>query len=95
MEATGTAKKRERLEARITPELKQQIQRAAALLGRTPTDFVISTVQAAAEATIHSHQVMELTAQQTEAFVTALENPAPPNQHLREAAERYRSFDLR
>ncbi len=38
-----------RLEARITPETKALLQKAADLEGRTLTDFVISSVQAEAE----------------------------------------------
>jgi uncharacterized protein (DUF1778 family) len=87
----GTAK-RERLEARITPEQKALFQRAADLTGRSLTDFVVSSVQAAAETTIRTHQVMELTARETEALLDALENPPAPNERLRAAAREYRAF---
>ena len=88
--ATGTGK-RERLEARITPEQKALFQRAADLTGRSLTDFVISSVQAAAEATIRTHQVLELTARETEAFLEAIQHPPAPNERLRAAARQYRA----
>ncbi|MBI4494712.1 MAG: DUF1778 domain-containing protein [Chloroflexi bacterium] len=84
--------KRERLEARISPEQKALFQRAADLAGRSLTDFVIGSVQAAAEATIRTHQVLELSARETEAFLAALQDPPPPNERLRAAAERHRAL---
>ncbi len=88
---TRTAK-RERLEARITPEQKALFQRAADLTGRSLTDFVVSSVQAAAETAIRTHQVMELTARETAAFLSALEHPPAANERLRAAARQYRAF---
>jgi len=87
--------KRERLEARITPEQKALFQRAADLTGRSLTDFVVSSVQAAAEATIRTHQVLELTARDSEAFLAALANPREPNERLRAAFEHYRAATRR
>ncbi|MBI3977406.1 MAG: DUF1778 domain-containing protein [Chloroflexi bacterium] len=84
--------KRERLEARVTSEQKALFQRAADLSGRSLSDFVIRSVQAAAEEAIRTHQVLELTARETEAFVAALENPPAPNERLRAAARRYVEF---
>ncbi len=88
--ATGTGK-RERLEARITPEQKALFQHAVDLAGRSLTDFVISSVQAAAEATIRTHRVLELTARETDVFLAALQHPPAPNQRLRAAAGQHRA----
>ena len=82
-------KKPERLEARLTPEQKAILQRAADISGRSLSGFVISSAQAAAEETIRTHQVIELTARESEQFVNALLNPPPPNERLRAAAARY------
>jgi uncharacterized protein (DUF1778 family) len=80
----------ERLEARVTSEQKLLIERAAALQGRTVTDFVLSTVQEAARKAIDEHQRLELSARDSEAFVEALLNPAPVNERLRDTVRRYR-----
>src|SRR5581483_4936792 len=89
MAGTRTTSKQERLEARISPEQKALFQHAAALDGRSVTDFVVSSVQRAAEETIRRHRMMELTARDTEAFAAAMQNPPAPNERLRAAAVRY------
>ncbi len=80
----------ERLEARITTEQKSLIEQAAALQGRTVTDFVLASVQDAARRTIEDHQRLDLTVRDRQAFVEALLNPVPVNEHLRETILRYR-----
>ncbi len=80
----------ERLEARLTTEQKGLIEQAAALQGRTVTDFVLASVQDAARRTIEDHQRLDLTVRDREAFVEALLNPVPVNEHLRETIARYR-----
>ena len=79
-----------RLETRVTAEQKKLIERAAALQGRTVTDFVLASVQDAARRTIEEHQQLELSVRDSEAFVDALLNPRPVNDRLRETARRYR-----
>jgi len=80
----------ERLEARLTTEQKRLVERAAALEGRTVTDFVLSSVQEAARRTIDQHQRLKLSARDSEAFVDALLNPQPAGERLRETIRRYR-----
>jgi uncharacterized protein (DUF1778 family) len=80
----------ERLEARVTAEQKSLIERAAALQGRTLTDFVLTSVQDAARRAIEEHQQLELSVRDSEAFVDALLNPKPINDRLRDTVRRYR-----
>lgn len=82
--------KTERLEARLSSVQKALLQRAADLQGRSLSDFVVSSVQRAAEAVIREHQVIALTAQEGQRFVEAVLNPPRPNDRLRAATERYR-----
>ena len=82
-------RKPERLEARLTPEQKALLQRAADLSGRTLSEFVISSAQAAAQETIRTHHIIELTARESEQLANALLNPVPPNERLRVAAARH------
>ncbi|OWJ67554.1 DUF1778 domain-containing protein [Inquilinus limosus] len=91
--ATKTSRNRtrsERLEARVTAEQKNLIERAAALQGRTVTDFVLTSVQDAARRAIEEHQQLELSVRDSEAFVDALLNPKPVGDRLRETVRRYR-----
>jgi uncharacterized protein (DUF1778 family) len=79
-----------RLEARVNSEVKALWQKAADLEGRTLTDFVIASVQAAACRVIEQHQTIKLSIEDSEAFVDALLNPPKPNAALRAAASRYK-----
>jgi len=80
----------QRLEARVTAEQKTLIERAAALQGRTVTDFVLSSVQDAARRAIEEHQQLTLSVRDSGAFVDALLNPRPVNDRLRATVRRYR-----
>jgi uncharacterized protein (DUF1778 family) len=80
----------QRLETRVTAEQKILIERAAALQGRTVTDFVLTSVQDAARREIEAHQRLELSVRDSQAFVEALLNPKPVNDRLRETVRRYR-----
>ena len=88
--ATPGRARDERLEARLTAEQKKLIERAAALQGRTVTDFVLTSVQDAARRAIDEHQQLELSLRDSEAFVDALLNPRPVDARLRETVRRYR-----
>jgi len=80
----------ERLETRITADQKSLIERAAALQGRTVTDFVLTSVQEAARRAIEEHQRLDLSVRDSQAFVEALVNPQPVNDRLRDTVQRYR-----
>ena len=80
----------ERLETRVTAEQKRLIEHAAALQGRTLTDFVLTSVQDAALRAIEEHKVLDLSLQDSQAFVQALIEPAPVNDRLRDTIRRYR-----
>ena len=86
---TRSKPRSERLEARISQEQKALFQRAAELQGRTLTDFVISSVHAAAVRAVEDMQVIRLGAKDSRAFAEALLRPREPNARLRAAARRY------
>ena len=79
-----------RLEARISVEQKVVLQRAAALSGRTLSEFVVASAQEAAGRVIQEHDTIRLSRTEQIAFVSALLNPRPPNARLRKAAATYR-----
>ena len=82
----------QRLETRVTAEQKTLIERAAALQGRTVTDFVLTSVQEAARRAIEEHQQLELSVRDSQAFVEALLRPRPVNARLRQTIRRYRQL---
>jgi uncharacterized protein (DUF1778 family) len=82
-------RKTERLEARVTPELKRTIEHAARLAGRSITDFLLESVQKSAHETIFEHEVIRLNAEQSRSLVALLLNPPKPNAKLKAAAAAY------
>lgn len=82
----------ERLETRVTADQKSLIEHAAALQGRTVTDFVLTSVQEAARRAIEEHQRIDLSVRDSQAFVEALINPQPVNDRLRDTVHRYRQI---
>src|SRR3990172_10547176 len=80
----------ERLEARVTKEQKALFVRAAELQGRSLTDFLVASAQAAAMETVRTHDAMRLSERDREAFVSALLTPPSPARTLEQAAKRYR-----
>ncbi|MEJ0051280.1 MAG: DUF1778 domain-containing protein [Methylovirgula sp.] len=80
----------ERLETRVTADQKSLIEHAAALQGRTVTDFVLTSVQEAARRAIDEHQRVNLSVRDSRAFVEALIDPQPVNDRLRDTVRRYR-----
>ena len=90
MATMGTAgDKTARLEARVTPEQKELFQKAATILGRSLTDFVVSSAQEAAVRTVRERQILTLGEKDRQAFVSALLDAPEPGPRLRKAARRY------
>lgn len=79
-----------RLEARMTTDQKALLQRAAALSGRTLSEFVLASAQEAAARVIREHETIHLSRTEQVAFVTALLKPRAPSARLRKAAAKYR-----
>jgi len=86
----GQRQKGYRFDARLNEEQKILIQKAADLEGRTMTDFVLQSAEAAAERTIQDRAILVLTARDTEAFVNAILNSSAPGPVLRVAAQHYK-----
>jgi uncharacterized protein (DUF1778 family) len=90
LDTRRTRVRNERLETRVTAYQKSIIEQAAALQGRSVTDFVLTSVQEAARRAIEEHQRLELSARDSLAFVEALLDPRPVNDRLRDTVRRYR-----
>ena len=89
---TAVRHRDQRLEARVTPDQKELIERAACVQGRTVTDFVVSALQEMARQAIAEHSVWKLTQEQHKVFIDALMDPPAPNQKLREGYKRLRKY---
>ena len=84
------ASRSERLEARISKTQKALFVRAATLQGRSLTDFLIASVQEAAERALRAHDVLTLSERDRQVFVAALVKPAAPGKALRQAVKHYK-----
>jgi uncharacterized protein (DUF1778 family) len=84
------SRKEGRLEARVTPDQKRLIERAAELRGATVTEFVVASAQQAAARTIRDFELLTLRGEASEVFVEAVLHAAAPNAAARAAARRYR-----
>jgi uncharacterized protein (DUF1778 family) len=85
-------KRSDRLVARITPDDKALLERAAALEGASLATFVISHVRTAAQDVIRQHDVIRLNEAESARFMRAL--VAPPgkaSQRFAKAAALYRA----
>src|SRR5262249_3408024 len=80
-----------RLNLRLTAEQKRTIEAAAALAGRSLTDYVLTTVQERAGRAVQESGVIRLTDQQRDRFLEALDRTeARPLPGLRRAAKRHK-----
>ncbi len=66
-----------RLEVRITPEIHAAVRHAAALQGRSISDFVVAAAQESARRTIEEAQIIRLSIEDQERFANLLLDPPP------------------
>jgi uncharacterized protein (DUF1778 family) len=85
-----SARKLERLEARLNPEEKKTIEMAARIRGATVTDFVVSSAKEAALRTIRDNDVLVLSEEARKVFVEALLHPPKANAKAMAAARRWK-----
>jgi uncharacterized protein (DUF1778 family) len=90
MITTRSVSRSERVHARVTPPIKELLQQAADLSGRSISDFLVSSAQAVAEQIIREHRIITLTAEDSLLFARAFLDPAPPNEKLTAAFQKPR-----
>lgn len=81
-----------RIDARLTAEQKDIIQRAADLERRSISDFVVANAYDAARQVIREHETIMLSVEESRRFAELLLNPPAPGEGLRAAAAQYRTF---
>lgn len=81
-----------RIDARIPLSVRETIDRAAAMQGRTRTDFLIAAALEKAERVIEEHAIIRLTLRDQEALAAALvaETAIEPTKHVIGAVTEYR-----
>jgi uncharacterized protein (DUF1778 family) len=79
--------KRETLNLRIRPEVRDLIDHAAKLVGKNRTDFVLDAARQVAENAILDRTVFNFPAQAYADFVARLDAPPHPNKKLKRALQ--------
>ncbi len=90
MATANSAPKSARIEARVSQEQKELIERAAAFSGRTVSDFVLAHAELAAKKLIEEREKLQLDQAQSRMLVDALLAPGKPNKKLKGAMARHR-----
>lgn len=92
MPAVAIQRRSDRLVARVTPEDKALLERAAELEGCSVAVFVVSHVRAAAEEVVQRHHVVRLNQAESQRFVKALTAPLKqPTKRMRDALALHRA----
>jgi uncharacterized protein (DUF1778 family) len=79
--------KRENLNIRIQPKIRSLIDRAAALVGKTRTDFVLDAARHAAEDTLSDRTLFVVGPKAYADFLERLDAPPQPNERLRRSLQ--------
>jgi uncharacterized protein (DUF1778 family) len=85
MRVVQRASKREALNLRIKPEVRELIDRAADLAGKNRTDFVLDAARRAAEDALLDRIVFMVSPGAYRRFLARLDAPAKPNKRLLKA----------
>lgn len=90
LQAESRVQKSERVAVRLTPDVKERLEYAAELTGRSVSDFVVASALEAAQAHIERQERFRLSDEDRAVFLAALGKPPAPNKVLRAAARTYR-----
>lgn len=88
----AAASRTSRIEARISPEALKIVRRAAEIQGRSVSDFVVAAAQEAAQRAVSEVEVLRLSSDAQEQFISLLLNPPKPNAALARAFKRHRAM---
>ncbi len=89
--ATRGTKYGQRLELRVSADLKHLVEQAAAYEGRSATDFVRHEIRRRAEEVVKQHAAWAPNDAERTALFDALRNPPAANRRLKKAISDYRN----
>jgi uncharacterized protein (DUF1778 family) len=89
--ATATSQRDERIDLRVSAELKTLLARAASYCGMTLSSFLVSIAADRAKEVVAEHETLTLTPRDWEAFLAALDDDGRPRPKLKAATLRYQS----
>lgn len=79
-----------RMNFRLSPEIKAKIVRAAAITGQQLTDFAVSTLNEKADEILEQHNSIVLKSEDYEFFLASLSEEKEPSLNSLKAASRYK-----
>jgi uncharacterized protein (DUF1778 family) len=80
----------ERIDLRVSADLKALLTRAAAYSGMSLSSFLVSVAAERAKNVVSEHELLTLSARDWEIFLTALDEAEKPRPRLAAAVRRYR-----
>jgi len=87
-----TPTRKSRIEARLAPDVLAMVKRAAALEGRTVSDFVVTAAQEAAKRAITERDIIRFSLEGQRVFADAIVNPRAVPKGFRKAVARHRQL---
>ena len=87
--STATSQRDERIDLRVSADLKTLLSRAASYCGMSLSSFLVSIAADRAKEVVAEHETLTLTPRDWEAFLTALDHADRPRPRLKAAARRY------
>ena len=84
--------KDDRIEARISGELKNSFTKAAQLQGLTLSEFIITCLQRETERVLKEKEIIELSERDRDIFVRSILSEAKPNKILMKATQKYKNY---
>jgi len=83
-------RKNKRLAVRLPSEVKDLLELAAEVSGRSLSDFVLASAITAAHKSIEDHERMRLSTEDRAVFLRAFSDDAEPNDALKSAAAQFK-----
>ncbi len=80
-----------RLDFRLNRQVKEVIERAAAVSGQSVSDFAVSALYRTAKEVLEGEQTTRLSNRDRDIFLAMLDSDAKPNEALKRATKRYKS----
>lgn len=91
MSAEKKQRSEARLDFRLSPRVKDVIERAACATGQTVNEFAVSVLYQSAQEVLERERLTKLSDRDAELFLRILDAPARPNKALKAAAKKYKS----
>ena len=88
---TATSQRDERIDLRVSNDLKTLLSRAASYCGMSLSSFLVSIAADRAKEVVAEHETLTLTPRDWEAFLAALDDADRPRPRLAAAVSRYHS----